>query len=420
MALQDITNAPTKFRLHVDIDREYATLRSSRIAPTVEKISCLGMQGCKALDLWTDGGIYPRDPISRQPSPFQNITTLMQFLGDGFNGLLGYCNRLCSLSVHETGRRMELQAKYDKLQAASTSEIKKLREEIVDLLAQLAKQTLDSDMRLDNHIRVAENYICLQNRARNMCRRIDHLTHLPMGCVLWKRKRKSVEILAKKGGALKRRVRVTRVLAGSMLGMEGAGSELSSVYPTLTCDFMARVRHTACVSYHPHEMQGQEQAQQEGGDGGSSTTCPLDSHNNECTCMVFGPPTEEQAWNYHLGPHQEGEDLSHTVPNFTNLGGVATEFLFATRTPFDAPAIATQDEGTAATEEPLPPPIEEPLQPPTEETEEPLQPPNVEHASTVDLPQTTETVAQEGDGEAEQQTPPHSTYVKEAQKAHSY
>ena len=211
MALQDITNAPSKFRLHVDIDREYATLRSSRIAPNVERISHLRMQGCKALDLWTDGGMYPTDPISHQPPPFHNITTLMRFVGDGFNGLLGYCNKLCSLSIHEAGRRMELQAKYDKLQETSASEIKELRKEIVDLVAQLAKQTSDSDKRLDNHIRVTENYISLQNTARNMRRRIDHLTHLPMGCVLRTRKRKSVEVLAKKGGALKRRVRVTRL-----------------------------------------------------------------------------------------------------------------------------------------------------------------------------------------------------------------
>ena len=106
---------------------------------------------------------------------------------------------------------MELQAKYDKLQETSVSEIKELRKEIVDLVAQLAKQTSYSDKRLDNHIRVTENYISLQNTAKNMRRRIDHLTHLPMGCVLRTRKRKSVEVLAKKGGALKRRVRVTRL-----------------------------------------------------------------------------------------------------------------------------------------------------------------------------------------------------------------
>ena len=57
---------------------------------------------------------------------------------------------------------MELQAKYDKLQETSASEIKELRKEIVDLAARLTnKQTSDSDKRLDNHIRVTENYISL-------------------------------------------------------------------------------------------------------------------------------------------------------------------------------------------------------------------------------------------------------------------
>lgn len=93
------------------------------------------MQGCKALDLWTDGGMYPTDPILHQPPPFHSITTLMRFVGDGFNGLLGYYNKLCILSTHEAGRRMELQAKYDKLQETSASEIKELRKEIIDLAA---------------------------------------------------------------------------------------------------------------------------------------------------------------------------------------------------------------------------------------------------------------------------------------------
>ena len=41
-----------------------------------------------------DGSLYPHDPQTGAPPPFQNITQVIKFLGDGHNGLLGYCQRL--------------------------------------------------------------------------------------------------------------------------------------------------------------------------------------------------------------------------------------------------------------------------------------------------------------------------------------
>ena len=92
MPLQDITNTPQKYRLHVDLDPEYATLHSARVSQNAPlAMHQLQMQGHKALDLWTYGSLYPMDPLSTSPPLFQNITMLLQFIGDGYNGLLGYC-----------------------------------------------------------------------------------------------------------------------------------------------------------------------------------------------------------------------------------------------------------------------------------------------------------------------------------------
>ena len=41
------------------------------------------------LDLWIDGSIYPKDPITNTPPLFTNITNLLHFIGNGKDGLLG-------------------------------------------------------------------------------------------------------------------------------------------------------------------------------------------------------------------------------------------------------------------------------------------------------------------------------------------
>ena len=206
MALQDITNAPGKWRLHVDLEREYATLRSQRVAHGMDILPKLQMQGCKALDLWTYGALYPRDPFTEEPPPFRNLTMMLRFVGDGLNGLLGYCNRLWSIALQEAGRRQEVQAKYESLLLSSSRDIEGLKGEIIELTTELANQKMQMETQLDRLMTKAENYIHLQHSTRNMRCRIDHLTHLPMGCTLQKCKQTCVEVLARKGGALKRRV----------------------------------------------------------------------------------------------------------------------------------------------------------------------------------------------------------------------
>ena len=61
MPLQDTTNKPSKFWLHVDLDEEYATLRSNQHKECIP-IDSLQLQGSKAIDIWTDGSLYPHDP----------------------------------------------------------------------------------------------------------------------------------------------------------------------------------------------------------------------------------------------------------------------------------------------------------------------------------------------------------------------
>lgn len=46
------------------------------------------------IDIWLDGSIYLENPRTRAPPPFCDLKTLLCFLGDGAEGLLGYTNSL--------------------------------------------------------------------------------------------------------------------------------------------------------------------------------------------------------------------------------------------------------------------------------------------------------------------------------------
>jgi len=44
----------------------------------------------KHLDLWVDGSLYPIDPITEKHPPFSFVKDVLEFIGDGENGFLGY------------------------------------------------------------------------------------------------------------------------------------------------------------------------------------------------------------------------------------------------------------------------------------------------------------------------------------------
>ena len=92
------TRPSSKFHINIELNLEYATTRSvtQRILIDAKEANRLRMQGKKHIDLWVDGSIYPRDPLTRRYPTFASIHDLIRFVGDGANGLLGYCSRLSS------------------------------------------------------------------------------------------------------------------------------------------------------------------------------------------------------------------------------------------------------------------------------------------------------------------------------------
>lgn len=69
----------------------------------VNEANRMRMEGKKHIDLWVDGSIYPRDPLNGRYPAFTSVHDLIRFVGDGANGLLGYCLRLSHYQGEYTG-----------------------------------------------------------------------------------------------------------------------------------------------------------------------------------------------------------------------------------------------------------------------------------------------------------------------------
>ena len=86
------------YHLHIELEKEYEPVRkrSKNSTVSLQDIQALRYQGKKHIDIWSDGRLYPVDPVSRTTPPFSNCTSLLRYLGDGANGLLGYTYNLAS------------------------------------------------------------------------------------------------------------------------------------------------------------------------------------------------------------------------------------------------------------------------------------------------------------------------------------
>lgn len=141
------------------------------------------MQGAKAIDLWIDGNLYPPDPISGAPPPFKSIASFFKFVGDGFNGLLGYCRRLHMLWLDEAAGKRQTQFDFDQLQAASTKQINSLMQRIKELSEELEVQKNNLADRVRTINQFTDNYVRLQHSTHNLRHRVHHFTHLPIGYI---------------------------------------------------------------------------------------------------------------------------------------------------------------------------------------------------------------------------------------------
>ena len=86
------------YHLHIDLDEEYAPARKrgKNNNISIYDMQVLRYQGKKHIDIWSDGRLYPADPITKSVPPFSNCSSLLRYIGDGTNGFLGYAYNLAS------------------------------------------------------------------------------------------------------------------------------------------------------------------------------------------------------------------------------------------------------------------------------------------------------------------------------------
>jgi len=87
-----------KFKLSATIDKKYAPLiyRNRMLHEQTPKADFFlyRERGASNIDLWCDGSIYPHHPLTNKRPNFRSVSDLLQFVGDGNFGLLGYIESL--------------------------------------------------------------------------------------------------------------------------------------------------------------------------------------------------------------------------------------------------------------------------------------------------------------------------------------
>lgn len=94
--------------------------------------------GETSLDLWWDGSIYPVDPTTNKRPRFRSLKELLEFVGDGEQGLFGYVKHLESVSGSSSSVLRERE-----------QEISLLRERINELIASYGRQQGSYDRRIE-------------------------------------------------------------------------------------------------------------------------------------------------------------------------------------------------------------------------------------------------------------------------------
>lgn len=139
MALQDITNIGrgSSYKAAVVLENRFAPVvkKGVRIDSQTSRLEfpALRDSGATNIDLWLDGNMYPADPVTGKPPPFQTLKSYLEFLCHGNSGLLGYCNHLVSACDQVKGFQQQL----EETQAHSLRKTLELQESIALLTEEL-------------------------------------------------------------------------------------------------------------------------------------------------------------------------------------------------------------------------------------------------------------------------------------------
>ena len=94
----ECTSKKRVYNLHIELANEYEPAQKKNKCKVYSYLDLENMrvQEKKHLDIWCDGRIYPKSPLTNSTPSFSSPSSLLRYAGDGHNGLLGYCNALSS------------------------------------------------------------------------------------------------------------------------------------------------------------------------------------------------------------------------------------------------------------------------------------------------------------------------------------
>lgn len=190
MSLEDVTNVSANSSrgrspgVFLRLPQEYAPTKKTSLG-TLPSANERRARGEKNVDLWTEGCLYPKDPALSAHPPFTSLPSLLQYVGNGEQGLLGYCNRL---STQEAAHSQFYLHHWHMLNGAM-KDLQKQMETTASALEE-AKVTIATK---DEQISKLKDTV-------------SHMKSTAMGGRVRKRELSDIQTLAPRGGARKRRV----------------------------------------------------------------------------------------------------------------------------------------------------------------------------------------------------------------------
>lgn len=119
---------PLKYEPHIVLEGIYAPLVRKGIPLHLQcnpaEFSAKRADGCLNIDLWVDGSLYPKHPLTGLSPSFRNVKGLLEFCCHGENGFLGYTKALSQNDVWSaeksllSQRIIQLQIELDELHAS--------------------------------------------------------------------------------------------------------------------------------------------------------------------------------------------------------------------------------------------------------------------------------------------------------------
>ena len=194
----------TKYTLHIDLPVEYSSFQSltgkKNMLP--EEMQQIYNQAPKSLDIWCNGSIYPLDPLTNSSPPFFKPTGFLKYVGDGYNGLLGYCIRLLQYNNNSTMLAHQTQSMQCVINDQNI-----LIESLKSSNSSLSRCLQDSQKEVDD---LKCSLEAVRIESDNLKKQLHSLKQTPLGLRTRKRCMKPIESLSISGGARKKRIHAIR------------------------------------------------------------------------------------------------------------------------------------------------------------------------------------------------------------------